>query len=367
MDLYTILKLVSTSSSKAASRLSFAILLSLLMATPVLAFNEAPSSPAGSKIAVANRGGNSITLIDSASEHTLNIELEPSSEPMYLQNPLNSNEIWIGDRGHSRVLVYDSLHLRRIAEIPTGNGVFHMWSHGLLRQLWVANDIDKTMTVISLDTKRVLATVPLPADLLSSFKPHDVTVTPTSAIVSLIGPRGSDTWLVEFSGTTFQEIDRLQVPGDPHLMHTGSVDSDLYVASEAGGKVLKVNPDTLTIEAELSIPGAHGIWTNEQEKYLYVTNITSNDGQASLYTIDINEFRIIEGSPVAAALPHPHNLMLSMDGSKLFATHSNMGSRFTTIYDVNNNGLPTNGRIVETGQTPFGIMLIRDPDYSTKE
>ncbi|CAA0107216.1 Uncharacterised protein [BD1-7 clade bacterium] len=331
------------------------------------AFNKVPRSPSGSKIAVANRADNTITLVDVAAEREMHIELEPGSEPMYAQNPYYSNEIWIGDRGHSRVLVYDALRLRRIAEIPTGEGVFHMWNHGTLRQMWVVNDVDKTLTVISLDTKEVLTTVAMPTDLVGAYKPHDITVTATSAIVSLIGPANEQSWLVEFSGSTFQEIDRLQVPGDPHLMYWGFADSDLYVASQAAGKVLKIDPDTLTVEAELSIPGAHGIWANEQEEHLYVGNITSADGSAALYTIDLDTFEIVPGSPVSAALPHPHNLMVSMDDDKLFATHSNAGSEYTTIYDIDENGLPSNGRVVETGATPFGIMLIRDPVVRLKK
>ncbi|WP_444931020.1 YncE family protein [Microbulbifer sp. SSSA002] len=334
---------------------------SLITVSSALPSNKVPPSPSGSKIAVANRSDTTITLIDVASEEKLHIELEPGSEPMYAQNPYYSDEIWIGDRGHSRVLVYDALRIRRIAEIPTGNGVFHMWNHGILRQMWVVNDIDKTMTVISLDTKEVLATVAIPRDLHRNFKPHDITVTATSAIVSLLGPAGEDSWLVEFSGSTFQEIDRLKVPGDPHLMYWGFGLSYLYVASQTDGKLLKVDPDTLTIEAELSIPGAHGIWANEQEEYLYVSDITSSSGQAALYTINISDFTIAQGSPVAAVLPYPHNLMVTIDNDKLFVTHSNTGSEFTTIYDIDKHGIPNNGRIVATGHTPFGIMLVRDP------
>ncbi|MEM7677569.1 MAG: hypothetical protein AAF449_16340, partial [Myxococcota bacterium] len=119
------------------------------MSTTVEAEASGSSSPLGSRIAVANRGTNTVTLIDVVSEEKLQIELEPGSEPMYAQNPFGSDEIWIGDRGFDRVLVYDALRLRRKAEIPVGRGVFHMWNNGDTGQMWVVNDIDKTVSVIS--------------------------------------------------------------------------------------------------------------------------------------------------------------------------------------------------------------------------
>lgn len=323
--------------------------------------NPVPPSPTGSRIAVANRGSNTVTLIDNATEEKLDIVLEPGSIPMYAQNPFYSGEIWIGDRGHDRVLVYDALRLRRKDEIPTGQGVFHMWNNRTLGQLWVVNDVDKTMTVISLSNKQVLATVPIPADLAVDFKPHDITVTGSSAIVTLLGDASNpDGWLVKFSGCTFQEEDRLRVGADPHVMYWGFQNSKMYVASQREGKVLRVDPATLDVTGELDIPGAHGIWANEQEDYLYVTNIQSSDGQNSIYTIDIDSFQVVPGSPVAAARPFPHNVMASIDNAKLYITHSNAGSTATSVYELV-DGIPVVSRVVDTGPGPFGIMLIRDP------
>ncbi|MDY7094436.1 MAG: hypothetical protein SX243_15805 [Acidobacteriota bacterium] len=318
-----------------------------------------PPSPTGSRIAVANRGGDTVTLIDVASERRLQIELEAGSEPMYAQNPFFSDEIWIGDRGHDRVLVYDALRLRRIADIPVGEGVFHMWNNGALGQMWVVNDVDKTLSVIDLETKQVLATIPIPADLATDFQPHDITVTADAGIVSLLGPGQTVGWLVKFSGHTFQEEARLQVGADPHLFFWGFADSELYVASQGAGEVLELDPETLQVTGQLSIPGAHGIWADESETYLYVTDITSGDGIDSIYTIDVDSFQVVPGSPVDAPLANPHNIMISIDNTKMFISHSS--STFTSIYDLDPGGLPVNGRIVETGPVPFGVMLIRDP------
>ncbi|KST62540.1 hypothetical protein BC008_10430 [Mastigocoleus testarum BC008] len=320
-----------------------------------------PASPTGSRIAVANRGTNTVTLIDIKSERTIDLILEKGSEPMYAQNTFFTDEIWLGDRGNNRVLVYDALRLRRKAEIPTGRGVFHMWNNGTLGQMWVVNDIDKTMTVIDLRMKKVLATVSIPADLAPNFKPHDVTVTSDSAIVSLLSANGSDEgWLIKYSGESFQETNRVKVGGDPHLFYWGFSDSLLYVATQIDGKVLKMDPSTLELLGEIDIPGAHGIWADESETNLYVTDIESSDGKNSVYTIDLASFSLVPGTPADAPLPFPHNVMVSLDNKKLFITHS-QDSEFTSIYDLDKTGVPEDSRIIKTGATPFGIMLVRDP------
>lgn len=318
-----------------------------------------PPSPTGSRIAVANRGSDTVTLIDVASERRLQIELGDGAEPMYAQNPFFSDEIWIGDRANDRVLVYDALRLRRVAEIPVGRGLFHMWNNGALGQMWAVNDVDRTITVIGLSDKQVLATASVPDDLVADFQPHDITVTADAGIVTLLGAGQSSGWLVKYSGETFAEVARLEVGPDPHLFYWGFASSKLYAATQGDGKVLELDPDTLTITDTLDIPGAHGIWADESETYLYVTDITSADGSNSLYTIDVDSFELVPGSPVSAPLANPHNVMVSIDNRKLFITHSS--SSFTSIYDIDDDGLPGNARVVETGPVPFGIMLVRDP------
>lgn len=315
----------------------------------------------GTQIVVANRNDGTVSLIDNETERVMNIVMGEGSEPMYVQNPYFSNEIWIGDRGHDRVLVYDASRLALKAEVPTGKGIFHMWNHGGLGQMWVVCDVDKVLTVISLETKEVLATVPIPAELATEYKPHDMTVTADGAIVSLLGAAGDEDWIIKYSGSDFTEVARLQVPGDPHLMHWGFEGSDLYVASQAGGKVFRVNPENLEVIAELDIPGAHGIWANEQETLLYVGNITSANGQDAIHVIDLTTFSPVAGSPVASALPKPHNVMVSVTSDKLYMTHSGGDSTSTTVYDLGPDGLPTSSRILTTGSNPFGIMLMRNP------
>lgn len=69
------------------------------------------SSLCRGRVAVANRGTNTVTLIEVDSEQKVQIELEEGSEPMYVHSPRFSNELWIGDREFDRVVIYDASRL----------------------------------------------------------------------------------------------------------------------------------------------------------------------------------------------------------------------------------------------------------------
>ncbi len=94
--------------------------------------------------------------------------------------------------------------------MPAGAGVFHMWADKAGKQLWVVNDIDKTVTVIDPRILEVIATVPMPSDLYEAgSKSHDVIVHPlgTSAYVTFLDtPDPASDAVVHFNPQTFLEI-----------------------------------------------------------------------------------------------------------------------------------------------------------------
>lgn len=224
--------------------------------------------------------------------------------------------------------------------------------------------MDKAMTVIDLASKQVLATVPVPADLTVGFKPHDITVTPTGAIVTLLqtGGEGSG-WLVQYSGATFQETNRLEVGDDPHVMYWGFQGSSLYVASQTSDEVLRLDPDDLSVTGRLPVTGAHGIWADEDETRLFVTNIEAGGGTDGLHVINIADgaFEAVAGSPVDTRFSFPHNVTSSRNADRLFVTHGSNDFEFTSAYDLDADGLPTSSSAIRTGATAFGTVFVPDP------
>jgi streptogramin lyase len=136
---------------------------------------HAPAYSKG-KMVIANRASGMISVIDVASDRVIGTYALPASdkmpEPMYVV--YSRGRVFVGDRANNRVAVFNPRTFAVQATVPAGAGVWHMWADPFDRQLWVANDIDKTCTVIDPLTLQVLATVPTPADLAAAGgKPHE--------------------------------------------------------------------------------------------------------------------------------------------------------------------------------------------------
>jgi DNA-binding beta-propeller fold protein YncE len=175
------------------------------------------------RIVVANRASGSISVIDVETDSLVDNYALPgpnSAEPMYVVYSKFSDRVFVGDRANDQVVVFDAADFSVEGTLPAGEGVFHMWADTRGRQLWVNNDIDNTATVINTHTLDLIATVPMPADLVAAGgKPHDVILDRAGrfAYVSMLGFAGPNDYVVQFSTRTFDEVNRAEVGKDPHL------------------------------------------------------------------------------------------------------------------------------------------------------
>ena len=272
-----------------------------------------PRSPKG-KIVIANRASGTISVIDVASDKVIGTHaLLPGSampEPMYVVYA--RNRVFVGDRANNRVVVFDPKTFEIETTLPAGAGIWHMWADPDDRQLWVNNDIDKTCSVIDLQSLQVIATVPIPADLAAAGgKPHDVFLDPANgrfAYVSLIGVAGPADFVVKFSTETFAEVGRAPVGKDPHLSATWR-NNLLYVPCQNSNSVIVLNRSTLSQVTSIPIPGAHGAAMTLDGSTFYTTNF-SGGGTAGLWTIDTST-NTVEGNPVDTPFAVPHNIALN--------------------------------------------------------
>jgi YVTN family beta-propeller protein len=337
------------------------ICLALIIVLPASAGNSGVG-PKG-KVVVANRASGTISVIDARSDAliiTVNLPTgENPPEPMYVTFSKGSGYVFVGDRANNRVVVFDKDNFSVVATIPVGNGVFHMWSDSLDRQLWVNNDIDNTATVINPITLEVIATVEMPADLvIEGFKPHDVILEPKGrfAYVTMLGGGGENDYLIQFSTETFEEINRVPVGKDPHVSLTGRNDL-IYVPAQNSNIVSVFNRDTLEFVTELMIPGAHGAGMTPNGKVFYTTNLPGG-GIDGLFAIDTKTNTILGSSDTLFAAPH--NIVVTKN-DKLFLTHSGATSDKVTIYAVSTDEpIPALIGEVTVGLNPFGLAYVPD-------
>ena len=315
-------------------------------------------------IVVANRASGSISVIKARTAELMEtIDLPMSDgdatpEPMYVNQVSRHRRFFVGDRANNRVVAFNSRTFEVEGTVPAGQGVFHMWASDRGDQLWVNNDIDNTITVIDPHSLTVLATVPVPADLVAmGGKPHDVILDHRSryAYVTVLGISGPNDYLVQFETEGFTEMNRQPVGKDPHVSlgrHT-----NLYVPCQNSDQVLVFHPRSLELVDEVMVPGAHGAAMASNGKRFYTTNLPGG-GTGALYTIKTRSNEVL-GAPVDTPYAVPHNLALTPNGRMLFVTHSGGTSDKVTAYRlVGRNKTPQFVGEVSVGLNPFGLGYV---------
>jgi YVTN family beta-propeller protein len=315
-------------------------------------------------IVVANRASGSISVINARTAElieTIDLPMDDGDatpEPMYVSQVRHHRRLFVGDRANNRVVVFNSRTFDVEGSVAAGQGVFHMWASDRGDQLWVNNDVDNTITVIDLATLAVLATVPVPADLVAmGGKPHDVILDARSnyAFVTVLGVAGPNDYLIQFETDGFTEMNRAAVGKDPHVSlgrHTY-----LYVPCQNSDQVLVFHPESLELMDEIMVPGAHGASMARNGKRFYTTNLPGG-GTGALYTIKTRSNEVV-GSPVDTPYAVPHNLALTPNGKMMYVTHSGGTSDKVTAYRlVGRDKTPQYVGEIVVGLNPFGIGYV---------
>ena len=337
-------------------------IISLVLAVPVSAAAPAlgPSDDAKGFIVVANRGSGSISVIDVATDqvvHTIPLPGD-SPEPMYVVYVHPAHKVFVGDRANSQVAVYDSSTFELVGTVPTGSGVFHMWADATGKQLWINNDVDNTATVVDAKTLSVIATVPMPADLIAEGgKPHDVILDTQgeSAFVTLLGFAGDHDYVVKFDTETFLEVARAAVGKDPHVSLTKH-NNFLYVPAQNSDTVTVLDRDMLAYVTDIDVPGAHGAGMRNDGRVFYTTNLPGG-GTGGLVAIDTESNTVI--SSVDTPFPVPHNIAMTKQGEKIYVTHSGADAQTVTVYTASKQSpIPVFLTDVTVETNPFGLTYV---------
>jgi DNA-binding beta-propeller fold protein YncE len=326
---------------------------------------------------VANRGAASISVVDVASSAVTTHPMPPAinaAEPMYVVYSPANHLVFVGDRMNDRVVAFDANNYSVVnPSIPAGRGVFHMWGHAGADQLWVNNDIDRSISVIGMSSLAPIMTIPTPLDLGEAARPHDVILDPdgSAAYVTMIFADGPNDFVVKYSTTTFAELDRQAVGKDPHVTLTPH-DNLLYVASQNSSRVDLLDRATLdplsSAAPPIPIPltNAHGVGITADGQTFYATSFPGN-GADGLTVIDTATHAIVDAVDAPAVGSGPHNIALSLDNTRMFITHTGAASNTLSVFDITgeNRLHPTGLPSLTVGLNPFGIAAVPVPEPST--
>jgi YVTN family beta-propeller protein len=292
-------------------------------------------------VVVTNRGGASLTVIDAKTDAVKQTVTIAGSEPMYVVYVKKTHRLYVGDRAQNKVHVLNPVTFQVESSVDVGRGVFHMWADGQGDQLWVANDLDNTVSVIKLSDRSVRT-------LALDAKPHDVFLTADgqTAFISLLINGAADK-VVRFNAKTLVKESEADVGEDPHLYFVEQ-DQKLYVPNQEGG--LFVLGRDLTLDYRLSLEGSHGIFPSRDGQYVLMTNLPGKQ----LYSLNTRNRSLAE-IPLDVSVHNPHNLVLNGDSKKAFVTHSGPAAIQVTVYDMDGQGKIKFSKTVMAGTNPFGI------------
>jgi len=302
---------------------------------------------------IANRASGTISVIDGDSGTLIeSYDMPNDGQPMYVVHNALNNTVLVGDY-NGQIVAFDGSSFDVVGSVAAGSGVFHMWMSPDYQQLWVNNELAKTISVVNPTTLEDITTFDIPADLLDAgFKPHDVIVDPdnSAAYVTFLGSDANIDYVVKYDATTFEEITRAEVGADPHVSLTTANDL-LYVASQGADLLQILNRSDLSTVSTIDVPNAHGLGMNAAGTHLYIGNI-SEGGTNATYTLDVMTNTLVD-MPVDAPFAAPHNYAVGSNDGKLYVTHSGMTAFQVSIYDL--SPTPTLVGTLNTGMNPFGL------------
>ncbi len=351
-----------------------------ILAVVVCWLSPAAAAQEEGRIVVANRTSNTLSIIDTRTDTLIRTITVASPgarppEPMYLGYSAKYRRIYVCDRANRQVVAVDASTYKLVNTAPIGAGAFHMWMDKASRQLWVVNDIDMTLSVIHPGTMKVIATVPIPQDLVEKGgKPHDITIDPegNAAFVTVVGVSGANDFVVRFNTRNFQETARRAVGKDPHV-GLPPRSKYLFVPSQDADTVYVLNTKDLEVVKEIMIPGAHGAGWTPDGKFFFTSNLPGKTlpelGNDALWVVDTKSLEIVGHTPMPddPELEVPHNIAVSGGKeNKLYLTHSGHDDGDAigdvTIYAISKTDpVPRYLKKVTVGLNPFGIIYYRLP------
>lgn len=315
------------------------------------------SSQRDDAMAVANRNSGDLSLINTRTLQVKTIDLSyagKAAEPMYVNHWRSQHADWgqifIGDRKNNRILALDDRGHQVVYAIPVGKGVFHQAVRRDGSQLWVVNDIDKTLSVINPDWSSVVRTIHIPAQY-NAGKPHDVYLSERYAYVTVIGLNDGNR-LLRYNLDDFRLSKQINISGGGHVVaESGRV----YVVSESEGELQVYRESDLTLSHKTAIPNAHGLVAHGSR--VYVTNIAGRGNRAVWEFTQDGKRSFGSGN---TWFNTPHNVAPNARGTRLFVTHSGALNNHVSVMAVGGANAPAVVNNIKVGVNPFGLGLVRN-------
>jgi hypothetical protein len=338
--------------------------------------NFSTSSLPKKYVVIPNRSDSSLSILATPSGDMLKkITADDTGfkfEPIYASSLPRFKMIAVSDRMNSQLIFFDNRTFKFLGTAPASEGMFHMWPTPEQKELFAVADIDRVVDAIEINRfgNHVVykhRVIDVGAEV-ETGKPHDVVVDKTHVYVTMLGVEGDDgsqeDLVFKFNRRSLKLEGTLKFSFDVHL-GIPSQSPYLLVPETTAGKLNYVDKKTFKVVTDVEgLPGAHGIWWNNDASKIYLANFESQ-GPESIYTVrqalDTDEFSAKKLSTHDLADAKAHNVVVDFVNQVMFVTHSGPNvdgqlNRNISIFSV--AGKPKFIKTVESGTNPLGILLV---------
>lgn len=322
-------------------------------------------------VAIANRGGRTISLVDPTNHDSqLDYVLPDSGEPMYFGLSPFKNELWVADRANEQLLILKmagaTLSLDGTIPIPAGpfHAIITQTKTSMYPIMYTICDIAKVIVAHDVTTRRYLGLMEMPIfDEVTAeeVRPHDVTSNDDFVYVSFLVSSDTVTdigYIAQYSVNDQFELVRVITTGpDPHVAIRDN--TSLFIADQTA--VTKVSATNISVIEAQTLGPAHGMFISFDSTYLYTTNI-GGGGIDAIAVWNVETGQKLACPSIDTEFPVPHNPTVTED-DVLVVTHSGPTATFNSVFEIEYDGClnPHSRASFETDINPFGIITIPPP------
>ncbi|HEY2388507.1 MAG TPA: YncE family protein [Candidatus Binatia bacterium] len=315
--------------------------------TPLLLLVLAPSAAlAGALAYVANHQDDNVLVIDTATNQVIDM-IDVGNAPLGVAVDPDGAHVYVvnqdGPDGNVSIITTsdNSVVPLKVGDDPTGAAVRFPGN-----QVWVANRVDKTVSVIDTALNQVIKVVDV------ENNPLGVVINPAGTPVYVVN-RGSDSVSVIDADT--YGVKSVPIAGsNPTHAAVSPAGDELYVTSETGQLVTVINTASLSITGTISVgSNPDGVAFSPDGAHVYVANNNSDN----VSVIDTATRTVIKTITVG---DQPDDVFFTPDGAHVYVTNRN--DKSISVIDaatntlVDTDGDPTNGVTpIPTGVAPVAL------------
>ncbi len=271
-------------------------------------------------------------------------------------NATTANTVLVAEAAHNTVLFMGTCPYAALQRVSVGSGPVAVAVTSDGQSAWVANGDSSTISIISLASMTVVATIPLPQFNGDPAEPNGVVFTPdgaTAYVTNHDANPGSVIYVIDVASRSV--VKTIPTDGYPAAAAVTPDGSTLWVTNRADSTITIVDTLTNTVVTHIGADYPTGIAFNPTGTRAFVAEAELGDTIGSLRVFDVSSTATIARIPVGNL---PHVVKVTPSGHYVFVT--NIGSNSITEIGVNTSTdtYPVIQTIAQPGQHPLGLAFV---------